>query len=842
MKNKKYYLLAFLIPCIIMILLYLSVGVIGGNKNILTVDLADQYVAFFNALKNMFDGKIGYFYSFSKTLGGNIFGVITYYLISPFNLLILLVNRTSIPDMILIINILKISFAGLTSYIYFNKTFKNNQKISLTFSIIYALMAYNIVYSQNIMWLDGVILLPLVFLGIDKLIEEKSTMFYVTLTTSIICNYYIGYMTCIGSLIYFIYKNYLKDNKINIKKTIYFIKILLLSVLTSSIILIPSVISLLSGKASGFLSEFIPNQKFALFDIITRFFIGTFKNSDLSGGCPNVYVSLMTLVLVIYYFFNKKIEKQEKKASLILLSVFVISFIFYPIDVIWHTFKHPYGFPFRYSFIFDFILLIIAYKSIINIEKIDKKFIQNFILYSFIITIVVDKLLYSSTMYYKVFGTFILLTIYLLYLSKRKSKTINTGIILLVIIEMFINDFLIVLNIKYQDKSLYNEFTTNYGYIIDNLNNKENTFYRLEKDTSYSTNDELLLNYNGISHFSSVYEGKNNELLGQYLGIFNRFYITNYNGSTPVTNSLFNIKYLLSENEKEYYNKINTYKNINIYENNYNLPLGFMVDKKLKNLELTKLEPFINQNNILKTMNSNIEDIFYEEEFELILNNLELDETKPNLTYKKINTNNQASLQFKINKKYSGILYTYLSSTSNKKVDIKLNGESIIDINDQNDYYYNILELGNFNQNEIITLEVILLEDTIKLEDYMFYTLDLENFEKATNILNNNDKLIINEYKTEYIKATINVTVDNQILYTSIPCDKGFKVYVDNKEVKTTKTLDTLLALELDKGNHEIIIKYETRGLKLGMTLSVIGIMLFTITTIKNKRKTIKEK
>ena len=93
MKNKKYYLLSFIIPCILMILLYTTVGVIGGNKNILTVDLADQYVAFFNALKNIFDGKIGIFYSFSKTLGGNLFGLICYYLMSPFNLLILFVDN-----------------------------------------------------------------------------------------------------------------------------------------------------------------------------------------------------------------------------------------------------------------------------------------------------------------------------------------------------------------------------------------------------------------------------------------------------------------------------------------------------------------------------------------------------------------------------------------------------------------------------------------------------------------------------------------------------------------------------------------------------------------------------
>ena len=124
MKQKKYYVLAFLIPTIIMILLYMSVGVIGGNKNILTVDLANQYVEFFGALKNILSGITSPFYTFSKTLGGNFFGIITYYLLSPLNLLIVLFNRIDIPKFILLINILKIGLTGLTSYIYFNKKFK----------------------------------------------------------------------------------------------------------------------------------------------------------------------------------------------------------------------------------------------------------------------------------------------------------------------------------------------------------------------------------------------------------------------------------------------------------------------------------------------------------------------------------------------------------------------------------------------------------------------------------------------------------------------------------------------------------------------------------------------
>ena len=152
MKNKYInYTLVFLIPILVMILVYASVGIYPfGKKSLLTVDLAGQYVAFFNSLKNIFTGDISMFYSFSKTLGGNMFGLVTYYLLSPFNLIFLLFDKINITEAILVINLLKIGFCGFTSYIYFNKTFKDNTKVSLTFSVVYSLCAYNIVYSQNL--------------------------------------------------------------------------------------------------------------------------------------------------------------------------------------------------------------------------------------------------------------------------------------------------------------------------------------------------------------------------------------------------------------------------------------------------------------------------------------------------------------------------------------------------------------------------------------------------------------------------------------------------------------------------------------------------------------------
>jgi len=829
MKNKNY-ILSFIIPGIIMVLLYLSVGVIGGNKNILTVDLANQYVEFFGALKNILNGTISPFYTFSKTLGGNLFGLITYYLLSPLNLLIIFVDRIDIPKFILIINILKISLSGLTSYIYFNKTFKK-EKLSLLFSIVYSTMAYNIAYSQNIMWLDGVIMLPIVFLGIDKLIEKKPRLFFISLTLTIIFNYYIGYMTCIASLIYYTYQIYNKEAKIKKENIIYCIKNILISVLTAGVVLIPSIFSLLQGKANGLLGDFVPNQKFALLDLITRFYIGTFKNSDILGTLPNVYISQIMIFLCIYYFFNKEIKEKEKKSTLILLGLFTIGFVFSPINTIWHTLKNPVGFPFRYSFMFDFILLIIAYKSILKIKTIDKNFIKKFLLYGIPLTLLIDKLLYTNTMYYKIIGTFILIVIYMIYLSKRK-KEISTLIILLVISEMFLNSFTIVYNIKYQNKEKYNRFVKETGTIIDNITEKENTLFRLEKDYEYSSNDELLLNYNGISHFSSVYEGTTNELLKK-LGIFNRFYVTNYNGSTLVTNSLFNIKYILSKKDIPYYNKINTNYGINTYENNYNLPIGFMVNKEIETLELKKQQPFLNQNNILKTMSKTNENVFYKNNYEIELNNLKQEEEKIN-TYKKIKGNDKASIKIKITVANPGILYAYMPTEKFKKVDILLNNKSIIDTTAENGYQDNIIELGTYKIGDTLELEYELLENTIEPKEIEIYALDIEKFKKITESLKQQQLKII-EYKKDYIKANINVEENNKILYTSIPYDKGFKVIVDNKEVKPKTILDALIGIELEKGNHTIELKYTPRGLKEGIILSVLGLSIFVVGEINAK-------
>lgn len=833
MKIKKigYYILAFIIPCILMTLLYIIVGIYPFGKNsLLTVDLANQYVAFFNVLKNILQGSANVFYSFSKTLGGNMYGLFTYYLISPFNLILLFFKQTQIPEAIFVINILKIGLSGLTSYIYFNKTFKKANSISLLFSIMYALMAYNIVYSQNIMWLDGVYALPIIFLGIDMLIEkEKPLLFCISLAYSIICSYYIGYMSCIGSLVYFLYKLYLyNDYKLSWKhdrrEIIYFFKYAFLAVGISMITLLPSVISLLGGKAGS--RTIGLRQDFSVIDFLSRFTIGTFKQSDLLGKYPHVFVSLMILVLNITYFFNKDIDIKERKGTFIFLLFFILSFIFDGLNIVWHIFSHPVGFPYRNAFIFDFVYLIIAYYSYDRLSKIKNTLFKKMIPWVLLVTIVMDKLMFDYNMYYKVLASGLIVIIYLFYFYRSKRKTINKLIAILMVSEVFINGIIIVNNINYQLRDKYDEFITSYGTVINNIKENDDSFYRIEKEYSYTTNDPLLLNYNGISHYSSTFEQKNNKLLGDYLGIFNRYYVTNYLGSTPVTNSLFSIKYVLLNHKADYYDLIDTVDDIYIYSNKYYLPLGFMVNNKLENLQLQQLEPFTNQNNILKAMSGTDKDVFERNVVsDVVMYNVKEDE-KSAENYRKVDGALEAYITYNLTVKKTGQLYYYMSSEDENRVEILLNGERVIDTNIENGYRYNVIDLGRFEKGDKVELKVILLNYSVKFKDAMFYTLNENVLNEIYNKLNKNDKLIVGENKGNYLKTSINVTGDNQILYTSIPLDKGFTILVDGKKVEPEPIFDTLIGLKLEQGSHTIEFKYVPRGFKSGVTISIISILL----------------
>ena len=166
LKKNIIYILAFILPIIIIIFVFLlrKVG-ISSNTTILFGDMFSQYIGFFGKLKDVLSGDGSIFYAFNKSLGGNTIGLFAYYLASPLNLIFVLFPKELLSNAILIIYLIKIGISSLALAIYINKVYRKNDYSILIFSLCYGLMSYTIVFHINIMWLDGVMLLPLIEIG-----------------------------------------------------------------------------------------------------------------------------------------------------------------------------------------------------------------------------------------------------------------------------------------------------------------------------------------------------------------------------------------------------------------------------------------------------------------------------------------------------------------------------------------------------------------------------------------------------------------------------------------------------------------------------------------------------
>ena len=177
-----------------------------GDGTYIPVDAFPQYSSYLSYFKEIFFEGNSIFYSLGKSIGGEMYGLFAYYLASPFNLITLFFSKDKISLAFDIILIIKTSTTSLSFFYFLNK--KSRIKISnLIFALAYSLSAYSITYGFNIMWLDALILIPLVITGIDRMISEDKIMLYIiSLSITLITNYYMGFMVCVFALMYFVYK------------------------------------------------------------------------------------------------------------------------------------------------------------------------------------------------------------------------------------------------------------------------------------------------------------------------------------------------------------------------------------------------------------------------------------------------------------------------------------------------------------------------------------------------------------------------------------------------------------------------------------------------------------
>ena len=866
-KKSIIYILAFILPIIIIASVFLlkKIG-INSNRTILFSDMFSQYIGYFGKLKDVLSSDGSIFYAFNKSIGGNTIGLFAYYLASPLNLIILLFPKELLANAILTIYLIKIGICSLTLAIYINKVYKKNDYSVLIFSLCYGLMSYNIVFHMNVMWIDGVMLLPLIALGIENIINKnKYKLYIVSLFLAIISNYYIAYMICIFSVLYFIYKGIIYK-KINGKNILGFIGSSLIAGGLSGYLLIPVVLSLMTGKASlKNLSDGIYVTE-SIFSTLSKTIIGSYDYNQILSGPANIFCGVIITVFLLLYFINEKIGLRAKLLSAVFIFILFLSFTINIFELLWHGFNYPVGFEYRNSFLFCFLIIILAYEAWINIDNIKIKdiIISLFICLALDIVILLQRYSHVSVKKIAISFLFVLIYSFIFILFRKvslKRSVINFLCIIIVICELSLNIYLIIINNIYISQNYVKQYIEDLSPIVEDIKKDNDNFYRTEMTFNNTLNDSMLLNFNGLTHSSSTNE-KNIMNIVDSLGYKTASTCEIYNqGSTIPVDSILGIRKLISAKnpkifscydhlENHYYNVIKDYGDYVVYENPYALPIAFMVNDSLKTLQQDNIDNLFDYTGSIFDLMVNEETNLYNklEVTDIKLNNVEaVAELGENL-YTKIDAEKDASIDITIKSQDSNPVYLFLKSNIyedaiDNNIKGTIRGRAVEVISNGGAEYaqftglgYNIQFIGNYNEGEEIKVTIKLAGDTTTIKEVQVYSCNMDNFEGVYENLSLNT-IENTEYKDGYLKGDVTVTDNKTLLYTSIPYDEGWTLKVDGKDYDYIKILNGFIGVDLEEGQHTIEFKYKLPGFKVGLSISIISLIILVCIGIYNYKK-----
>ncbi len=862
-KNYQFPI-SFGIPFFILLLSYFIFGVYPfGDESVLSLDLNGQYVYYYDYMYDVLAGDESIFYSWSRNLSGEFMGIIGYYLGSPFNFLVWAFPRSMITEGLLTMMVTKVGAIGLCMSVYLSRGKGFRPLTCIIFSASYALCSYTMVQTMNPMWLDGVMILPIVVYGIEKLMDEgKFVMLTISLVYAFVTCFYIGFMIAIFSAIYFLYYAAASHNEnlfsfrrgkgiTFINRGILFTVVAIVSALMSCYMLIPVYNSLSYGKFDFSEPDYSSvYTNFDLIEMLDKMFPLTYDTVRMSG-LPFIYCGTIVLLLLPCYFFMKKIRTRDKIAAASVISVICVSMWICQVDMLWHGGQLPNWLPYRYSFMLSFLMVAFAAQAFDNIKDIRAKSIGGVALALFAILLYIEKednfledisrdTMDSMQVILPVMFILLVITATVVSfkdkLDKKSSCIVFTVIICL---EIFANTFVQLLrqdwDIVYSTRPSYVNVIEPTREVVDEIKAKDDGFYRIEKEYHRTVNDPLACGMYGLSHSSSTLNAKPIELLSR-LGYSARSHYTRSSGGTEVTNSLFGVKYMLSCEDNSTAN-IETKDDITVTENEYAMPWAYLVNDDVEDLELSATEPLANQNELLGMMlegNTLMSAEDDKEYFTRIIDNVKLETvnvtqgktTDGHHSFKRKQEGLNTEIVYTFEMPESSALYMYLPSKYERTVNVWLNRETFLGTYFEGDNN-SIMKIGEFQKGESVTIGLTLTREDLYFREAQFLFCDHDAiYEDLGRLKAKNAETVVEKTSHTSLKITVNAG-EEDMLFTTVPVEKGWTVKLDGEEVEYVEVLDALIGVKLTPGQHVVEMSFATAGYPMALILTVSGAVIF---------------
>ena len=814
-------LAAFFVPVLVLVVIFAQRGIFPfGEECFLRTDMYHQYAPFFSEFQYKLTHGGSLLYSWDIGMGVNFSALYAYYLASPMNWLVALCPRQFLIEFMTVLIVIKTGLSGLFFTWYLRKHTGTREFGSCFFGIFYALSGYMAAYSWNIMWLDCILLFPVILFGLERLVKEKKGMVYcIALGLSILSNYYISIMICIFMVIYAAVLVILYPPKKGKEFAATAGRFTLYSLLAgglAAVVLLPEIYALQATASGNFDFPKTVSSYFSIFDMIARH-MGNVQTEIGLDHWPNIYCGVAVLMLLLLYLGNKNIKIKEKAVYFSLLLFFYASFSVNVLNFIWHGFHYPNSLPCRQSFIYIALVLVMCYKAYLELKNTPWKHIVMAFWGAAAFVILAEKLVDNEEQFhFAVFYAAILFLalytgcIYLYHSRKWCRDGVLLAVLGLVFCESAVN--MAVTSIPTTSRTAYVKDNEDTMLLADSI--RSSVFYRIEKGESRTKNDGAWMNFPSASLFSSVASAAMSDFF-KSVGCESSTNAYSVKGSTPFIDALFATRYGIYPDQQPadgLKEQIGRQGSMWFYENKYTLPVGFVMPQDMEtNWVLDSGNPANVQNDLSSVLGVS------------------------NLLVPAEGVSEGKKLTFTADA--SGDYYVYVTNKKVEEVSAEIGERSLSFDNVDRGYF---LELGYLPKGQ----EVILQSQTdgnpaMQAEIWRF---DPEAMEEIYQCLSKSP-LELSSWTDTGLAGSIN-TPEGGTMFTSIPYDKGWKIWVDGTAVSGRPVFDAFLGVDLEPGEHKIRLSYEPQGLKTGAVITGVSAAAVAVLAVcgwmKNKKKFLK--
>lgn len=774
LKNVAFYAACFAFSGALFVALAVAGHVYPfGDNSFLTNDLKYQYIDFFAWFRRVLLGEASLRYSFSQGLGMNTWGLYSYYLASPFNLLCALFPADKLTLFEFVISALKLGCIHISSAWYVQKRFDLPKPAAFLLSLSFTFCSWTISNLRNPLWIDCLILLPICAYGCYELIRKQRMIRLVIATAlNVMFCWYTAYISilflCIFVLVEFV--DYVAEEgfswKLMLDRALRFAGAIALGLLLSAWTFLPTILAMSKG---GPVLALGPLLKTSLKALIRGFLPCMWVSNE---STPQFYCGIVMMLLAVSLLVNRTVSIKTRIATLVVTIILIASSVLSPLEYIWCGMRVPNGFYSRTAFLLSFFALWAAGHALQALKNQPK-------------------------------------------LRQAYRPVVIMPLLALTAIELFANAHVMwnQLYTGYSEKANSAYVATATDAITTIQDQTSASFYRIDRTTtrvdSAALNEGLALGYNQLSSYSSANNPQAIALLNSLgyssVGEFS----TRYAEPILAVDALLGVKYAIAEHAPSGYAAMTEIADTAsaVYENPYALSVGVMASNDIQNCTLKGENPFEKQNDLYsKILGREV----------MLYTKIEAKNTEDDENLRQWNaTVPSGSI---------GYLYINKDATAGSYWPVTLTIDQRTIGNEAWRFDNNIRQIADASDSPSQhTVSIGVAEgytDMPQDNEPIFYALNLDVFEQ-----------IINELKmSEYVPTVFEdgriegeyTAKDDGNLLLSVPYDEGWNVTVNGTATELTPAADKgLSSLNMQKGANRIVMTYKTPGALAGLAVSL---------------------